>query len=162
MQWSSVRPVILEQQVLEYKYAIFSKQSPPVFQRWENIESNRSITLERKPPPALVAPLRWSANAPFSCRCAAAHPHLQTTDTLGDVASSKGPAASSASPALVRSLSQRASQLMSASESPTSAGEDVQLAHTDGVIIVGNLLPVNISKVVVDGHVSPQALPRPA
>ena len=42
---------------------------------------------------------------------------------------------------------------MSGSESPTSAGEDVQLAHTDGVIIVGNLLPVNIRKVVVDGRV---------
>jgi trehalose 6-phosphate synthase/phosphatase len=176
-----VRPVILDQQGgVQYKYAIFS-QADDKFVRWEAIEGDRTLSLERAF--ALPCQLPHVHRCSFACAAdpsveisrllpsdfpsphprktwrlrAASHIHLQTNDALdtleGGPGLTAGHAPSHATP--VRGLSLRATQLMSsaATESPTSAGQDVQLAHTDGVIIVSNLLPVNIRKIVVDGRI---------
>lgn len=48
--WSTVRPVILEQPEIEYKYAIYHAGK---FVRWEEIEGTRSLAMTRKFPPPL-------------------------------------------------------------------------------------------------------------
>ena len=50
-------------------------------------------------------------------------------------------------------MSQMAEQLISAETSPGRSAGPMQLTREDGVIIVGNLLPVTIRRIVVDGRI---------
>ena len=78
---------------------------------------------------------------------------MQTNDCLDSLAGGGAPNIAAASPHPSLALSDRATEMLLSADSPAAAPLREQLTTTDGVIIVSNLLPVNIRKIVVDGHI---------
>ena len=78
---------------------------------------------------------------------------MQTNDCLDSLAGGGAPNIAAASPHPGLALSDRATEMLLSADSPAAAPLREQLTTTDGVIIVSNLLPVNIRKIVVDGQI---------
>ena len=114
--WSTLKPIVVEKPVLQYKYAVLGGGH---FIRWEDVDKRRTL------------------------RLSAATPQIKTVDTMDQIV---GRAATEAQPLPV--TSQLPSETPQVEHNPIAA-----LQAVNGVIIVGNLLPVNIRRVIKNGRV---------